>query len=559
MAFNAATTTAFFTNAPQMGLTNEARIRLAVEGLATVDDFADFDAKSLETAVDNLRTYIRPIPAIPEVLDANNNVIQAAVPAVPGLRPCIITARQLTRLKVAAIAYAYYADIGRTLTPANMNYTNVLRNFYIEYEALIKLTKEDSPDVPILSKNLTPIKWIESFKDYLGRSFGVRNAPLSHVIREDENVPAEATDPLVAGSAFGESGSVIDELVNRLDHAHPLFKTDNASVYSKLDEATRGTIFGATIKPHANRKNGRAAWLSLISSHAGEDKWEKEHKVKLAFLMNQTWNGKSYSLEKFCGIHRNNFIFLQEAVNHVTFQLPTEHSRVGYLLDNITNQDPDLRAALASIRANNNNMRDDFEAAVAFLLPVCPYAKSRSDGKKKSVQISDTRLKNQSDSETGVDFRWYKPEEFGRLKKNQKKELIKWQNSKVGKAAVLKQFKDEGVDPADVPGYRGAGSSGGSGKGKRGSRKGMRATINSLEQQLAAKIKALEAKSAKEADRTQLAEIKELLVEVRGDKKSSVGAVSAAKRKEPDTSIEVHALKLQSILKRKKSDDDKEE
>ena len=58
MAFNAATTTAFFTNAPQMGLTNEARIRLAVEGLATVDDFADFDAKSLETAVDNLRTNI---------------------------------------------------------------------------------------------------------------------------------------------------------------------------------------------------------------------------------------------------------------------------------------------------------------------------------------------------------------------------------------------------------------------------------------------------------------------------------------------------------------------
>ena len=83
---------------------------------------------------------------------------------------------------------------------------------------------------------------------------------IHYAVREDENVPAEATDPLVAGSVFGESGSVIDELVNRLDHAHPLFKTDNASVYSKLDEATRGTIFGATIKPHANRKNGRAAW-----------------------------------------------------------------------------------------------------------------------------------------------------------------------------------------------------------------------------------------------------------------------------------------------------------
>ena len=56
------------------------------------------------------------------------------------------------------------------------------------------------------------------------------------------------------------------------------------------------------------------------------------------------------------------------AVHHVTFQLPIDHSRVGYLLDNITNQSPDLRAAMAASRANTNNMRDDIEAAVAFLL-----------------------------------------------------------------------------------------------------------------------------------------------------------------------------------------------
>ena len=293
------------------------------------------------------------------------------------------------------------------------------------------------------------------------------------------------------------------------------------------------------------------------------------HKEKLAFLMNQTWNGKSHSLEKYCGLHRNNYIFLQEAVNHVTFQLPTDHSRVGYLLDNITNQDPDLRAALASIRANNNNMRDDFEAAVAFLLPVCPYAKHRSDGKKKTVQISDARLKNQSDSMTGVDFRWYKPAEFVALKPAQKRELIKWQNSKIGKAAVLKQFKDEGVDPKDVPGYRGTKSSdyksggynsgGGYRNNRRGSRKDMRATINSLENKLETKSKALEARTAKEDDRSQLSAIKDLLEEVRGDKKSSLGSVSAAKRKESVSSTEDYALKLQSILKRKKPDDGEKE
>ena len=188
--------------------------------------------------------------------------------------------------------------------------------------------------------------------------------------------------------------------------------------------------------------------------------------------------------------------------------------------------------------------------------------------KKKTVQISDTRLKNQSDSMTGVDLRWYKPAEFGALKPAQKRELIKWQNSKIGKAAVLKQFKDEGVDPKDVPGYRGTKSSdyksggynsGGYRNNRRGSRKDMRATINSLENKLETKSKALEARTAKEDDRSQLSAIKDLLAEVRGDKKSSLGSVSAAKRKESVSSTEDYALKLQSILKRKKPDDGEKE
>ena len=46
--------------------------------------------------------------------------------------------------------------------------------------------------------------------------------------------------------------------------------------------------------------------------------------------------------------------------------MTNEHSREGYLLHNSVNPDPDLRAAFASIRANTNGMRDEFESAVAF-------------------------------------------------------------------------------------------------------------------------------------------------------------------------------------------------
>ena len=89
--------------------------------------------------------------------------------------------------------------------------------FFEEWEALIKLEKADKPKVPALSKSQTLIKWMESFKDCLDRTFGVRCCPLSYVVRETVVVPAEVDDPLIVNKAFGESGSVVDELIKRLE------------------------------------------------------------------------------------------------------------------------------------------------------------------------------------------------------------------------------------------------------------------------------------------------------------------------------------------------------
>ena len=211
-----------------------------------------------------------------------------------------------------------------------MNYSTVLRNFYTEWEAMLKLADEDCPSVPALSKNVTPICWIELFKDCLFWTYGVRSCPISYVICDEANVQNEAVDPLLPGCAYGISGSVTEELISRLNHVGPLYRSDNALVYSLLDQATRNTIYAPTIKPFARTKNGRAAWMAIVSSHAGDDKWDQIRKDKYNFLMNTKWNGQAYSLEKFIGLHRSSFIMLQEAAIHVPFQLPTEHSRVGY-------------------------------------------------------------------------------------------------------------------------------------------------------------------------------------------------------------------------------------
>ena len=441
MAFTAAQLTSFFETNPQMGLTRIARRRLAAEGLATVDDFGDFKPDQIDEAIKNLRTSIPGTPGMPAQLHpVTGAIVIPAVPPIPPIPPCIIPARCALRLKIASIAYKYYIDTARTVTSVNMHYTNVLRDFYTEWEAIKQQSKEDKPTVPSLSKNMTPVKWIESFKDCLYRTNGVRNCPIAYVIRETVDVPDEETQPLLNGKAFSQdAGSVLQELLNRYAHDHPLYRTDNNSTYSLLDEATRGTVYAPTIKPYSRTKNGRSAWEAIISSHAGNDKWEQIEKSQTKFMINHKWNGKQYGLDKFTNLHRTAFVALQEAGIHVNFQLPNEHTRVGYLIDNINNSDPDLRAALASIRANTNGMRDNFETAVTFMLPVCPYAKhSRNRNNHNNPIISEITLKGKQHSKTGVDFRWHTPDEYHRLSKEQRQELYQWQKTKQGKAAMSK-------------------------------------------------------------------------------------------------------------------------
>ena len=443
-AFNNNQHTHFFENNPQMGLPNPARVRLANEGLATVDDFADFKPDQIKDAIKNLRTAIPGVPGMAAIMNPDGTVGVPAVAPIPGVPACIISARCALRLKVASIAYHYYIDTDRTPTPQHMNYTNVLRGFYVEWEAIVKQSNEDKPKVPVLSRSQTPVRWIESFKDCLFRTFGVRTCPLAYVIRPEIAVPPEAQHPLQPGLAYSvDSGSVLQEMITRYSHNHALYRTDNNMVYSLLDEATRGTTYAPTIKPYARTKNGRAAWLAIVGSHAGDDKWESIQKAQMKFLINNKWNGRQFGLDKFTNLHRTAFVQLQEAAIHVNFQLPNEHSRVGYLLDNITNSDADLRAALASIRADVNGMRDNFKAAVTFMLPVCPYTKHSKNRNSGNAMISDATLLGQSDSKTGVDLRWHTNAEYQKLTKEQRQELYQWQHTKQGKAA-MKSSRDKG-------------------------------------------------------------------------------------------------------------------
>ena len=97
--------------------------------------------------------------------------------------------------------------------------------------------------------------------------------PLGYVLKDDVVVPAEADDPLNANSYHDASGSLLEKLIARLPYNGPIYKNDNSTIFSKIEEAVRGTSVESTIKSFACSKDGRGAYIALIANHAGETKY----------------------------------------------------------------------------------------------------------------------------------------------------------------------------------------------------------------------------------------------------------------------------------------------
>ena len=252
ITYNNNKTDSFFTNGPQMSLSNSVRTRLATEGLTTVADFSDFKEDQLNNAFKNMRTSIPGVPAIPEVRDANNVIQQALVPAIPATPPTLVSAKCALRLKVASTAFHYYESIGRDINAPNMNYSTVLKDFHTEYESVVALSDEKKPDVPVLhNKNNTPLKWIESFKDCLFRTYGLRKTPLLYVIRDQVTPPTEIDDPLLAGKSFVISG--VFSNFSR-DELKRFIETNGGKISSSLSSKTSYLVAGANMGPSKKLK-----------------------------------------------------------------------------------------------------------------------------------------------------------------------------------------------------------------------------------------------------------------------------------------------------------------
>jgi hypothetical protein len=219
--------------------------------------------------------------------------------------------------------------------------------------------------------------------------------------------------------------------VARLSHTHPLFKSDNGQVFDVIEAALRGTSISPSIAQFRKTRDGRAAYLALVSQHAGRDVWDKLQREAEHKLQNVKWNGQTtITLQQHMSMHRREWITLQDCSEYIPVEVPNGRQRVTWLMNSITSIDPGVLAAIAAVRQDEADKRVNFESAVAYLAPVCPVAAKQQRRGKLEANVSGTTAGGLgSTGKTGVSLRYHKYAEFQKLSEEQKKELREWKTN----------------------------------------------------------------------------------------------------------------------------------
>ena len=131
--------------------------RKVTEGIASPVDLKDFDDEALKIVKENLQC-----PA-GRVADPNPNANGATIPT-PAF---MLGARSQTRLAATAKCIQFYDMIDRPIDHLNIYWMPVVKNFDIQWKALVDCKKSDEPDIPKISRTLSVLKWMEAFSDYL--------------------------------------------------------------------------------------------------------------------------------------------------------------------------------------------------------------------------------------------------------------------------------------------------------------------------------------------------------------------------------------------------------
>ena len=183
----------------------------------------------------------------------------------------------------------------------------------------------------------------------------------------------------------------MDELIAHFPHEGPVYEAVNAQVFNLLAAALSGTSAMASIMRYQRSRNGRQAYLDLVTHDLGSAKWEKTVEVAENVLSSRVWNGKNsrYPLKIHIARYREAYNDLVRASHQITYAPPNESSRVRYLLASIQTSDPTLCSAKITIQADPAK-KDDFELASDFIMTIAPAPKPQQGRNQRIAALKTT-------------------------------------------------------------------------------------------------------------------------------------------------------------------------
>ena len=168
-------------------------------------------------------------------------------------------------------------------------------NAWKEYKSAASNMTLPSVTIPTLTKSNWKI-FSQSIKELLTRQRGTYYIPLVYTIRNE-----------AVGDYDAEYASTEDQLQSSILFRGGNYNSDNSVVWSLLSEHTNGTEAESIVKRYNLSRNGRSAWLALISHMESSSYLDNLKSSAMASLSTANYNGekKNFGIVKYFTIHSN--------------------------------------------------------------------------------------------------------------------------------------------------------------------------------------------------------------------------------------------------------------
>ena len=218
----------------------------------------------------------------------------------------LVSMRAATHLKLSVYYYRHQMRKSRPLRTTDITLPRIkaLKDLREEEESTIDPLLPPKVDVKNWSKTLETIQeWISIYQ-------GIKNAPLSCVIRTDIDPHNYATDPAYLESD-SEYFSYQEEITARSPIHHHLpatfaadYTVDNKDVWELIASVCRDKDCWTHVKPFPKKKDGRNAFLVLWDYYLGKQNVDNQATTSEKSLELASWtqNTKRYNFDDYVKI-----------------------------------------------------------------------------------------------------------------------------------------------------------------------------------------------------------------------------------------------------------------